>query len=473
MSDSALGDGVPTLRLCSLCRRQIAGETTAGVETVSKPFECVLCLGLLDQDYIEEVAQAVGNKLKESPYDATAFTLALNLPISQVLRETIIKRSRPDLNGILVSVPYKIRNIDAYLPKLRQASGMGAALGTDLQLTITFESEEFTEYDTKFLLEHFPHDFQQSRKRKHYEQSDASPCTKIKVEQMLTRIKEDVARKYVLSSPSRFCSFSVSFERDPVFIAGRYCKFSRSLPQSPWSAEDKTAPKDPGNSVSEKVCELMKGKFGASDARFVASGREDLDVRMLGDGRPFTVELRNCHSTSSLSGTKYLETLQSLESEINRLEPDIQVKYLTRITREEAEQISVGEEDKRKCYVAYCYSTLPLSEEVLTAAAKQAPVNVVQKTPVRVLKRRSLLDRPRTVHSMEMLPVDSHHFLLRLETQAGTYVKEFVHGDFGRTRPSLADLLGVTHGEVDILDLDVDKVDFEWPPSKAEPTVFR
>ncbi|KIH56078.1 TIGR01213 family protein [Ancylostoma duodenale] len=296
---------------------------------------------------------------------------------------------------------------------------MGAALGTDLQLTITFESEEFTEYDTKFLLEHFPHDFQQSRKRKHYEQSDASPCTKIKVEQMLTRIKEDVARKYVLSSPSRFCSFSVSFERDPVFIAGRYCKFSRSLPQSPWSAEDKTAPKDPGNSVSEKVCELMEGKFGASDARFVASGREDLDVRMLGDGRPFTVELRNCHSTSSLSGT------------------------------------------------------LPLSEEVLTAAAKQAPVNVIQKTPVRVLKRRSLLDRPRTVHSMEMLPVDSHHFLLRLETQAGTYVKEFVHGDFGRTRPSLADLLGVTHGEVDILDLDVDKVDFEWPPSKAEPTVFR
>lgn len=71
---------------------------------------------------------------------------------------------------------------------------MSAALGTDLQLTITFESEEFTDYDTKFLLEHFPHDFHQSRKRKHFEQNDASPCTKIKVEQMLTRIKEDVAR---------------------------------------------------------------------------------------------------------------------------------------------------------------------------------------------------------------------------------------------------------------------------------------
>lgn len=67
-----------------------------------------------------QVAASVGKKLKELPYDASACTLALNLPISQTLRETIIKQARPDLNGILVSVPYKIRNIDAYLPKLRE-----------------------------------------------------------------------------------------------------------------------------------------------------------------------------------------------------------------------------------------------------------------------------------------------------------------------------------------------------------------
>ncbi|VDM66579.1 unnamed protein product [Strongylus vulgaris] len=110
---------------------------------------------------------------------------------------------------------------------------------------------------------------------------------------------------------------------------------------------------------------------------------------------------------------------------------------------------------------------------MLACAAKRAPVQIIQKTPVRVLKRRSLLERPRTVHTMEMLPMDSHHFLLRLETQAGTYIKEFVHGDFGRTRPSLADLLGVANGEVDILDLDVDKVDYEWPLVKDTPIVFR
>ena len=37
-------------------------------------------------------------------------------------------------------------------------------------------------------------------------------------------------------------------------------------------------------------------------------------------------------------------------------------------------------------------------------------------------------------------------------TQAGTYVKEFVHSDFGRTCPSVGSLLGC---EADILQLDV------------------
>jgi len=48
------------------------------------------------------------------------------------------------------------------------------------------------------------------------------------------------------------------------------------------------------------------------------------------------------------------------------------------------------------------------------------------------------------------------------------YIKEFVHGDFGRTSPSLGSLLG-TCGRVDILSLDVVEVGLEWPPSLGEP----
>lgn len=34
-------------------------------------------------------------------------------------------------------------------------------------------------------------------------------------------------------------------------------------------------------------------QFGSDEVRFHAEGREDMDVRMLGQGRPFVLEVRN------------------------------------------------------------------------------------------------------------------------------------------------------------------------------------
>ena len=88
-----------------------------------------------------------------------------------------------------------------------------------------------------------------------------------------------------------------------------------------------------------------------------------------------------------------------------------------------------------------------------------------QKTPIRVLHRRPLATRERTIYSMSVQLInagDRRHFLLFLKTQAGTYIKEFVHGDFGRTVPSLGNLLQT---ECDILQLDVLAVELDWPPS--------
>lgn len=72
--------------------------------------------------------------------------------------------------------------------------------------------------------------------------------------------------------------------------------------------------------------------------------------------------------------------------------------------------------------------------------------------------------RPRTVHEMraELLPENPGHFVVHLKTQAGTYIKEFVHGDFNRTVPNLCILMG---RPVDIVALDVDAVELNWPPS--------
>lgn len=193
-------------------------------------------------------------------------------------------------------------------------------------------------------------------------------------------------------------------------------------------------------------------------------GREDIDVRMLGNGRPFVLQLINPKKTVPFRRDMLRATLQHLEDKVNK-NCDVKVlPGLKRITSEQASLIKIGQDEKRKLYTGYCYSMQKLDDCVLKELCHKAPIEVVQKTPVRVLKRRPLLERKRTIFSIAALKSDDFHFLIRLETQAGTYVKEFVHGDFGRTKPSLADLLGIKCGEVDILELDVEGVDMEWPP---------
>ena len=76
-------------------------------------------------------------------------------------------------------------------------------------------------------------------------------------------------------------------------------------------------------------------------------------------------------------------------------------------------------------------------------------------TPVRVMHRRALMSRKKTIHSVKVLQwVNPHFFVIAIESSAGTYIKEFVHGDLGRTNPNIGSLLG-GGGEADILQLDV------------------
>lgn len=139
---------------------------------------------------------------------------------------------------------------------------------------------------------------------------------------------------------------------------------------------------------------------------------------------------------------------------------DVQV-----VSKDETSILKQGEEDKQKCYVAVCWSHDDITDEQIAELAALKDLILQQKTPIRVLHRRPLATRERTVYTMSARLINSedrHHFLLFLKTQAGTYIKEFVHGDFGRTMPSLGNLLKT---ECDILQLDVLSVELDWPPS--------
>lgn len=75
-----------------------------------------------------------------------------------------------------------------------------------------------------------------------------------------------------------------------LFVAGRYRKMSRELCQSPWILKGERMME---GSVSELIVEQVAPHFGvaAGTVVFSSSGREDVDVRCLGKGRPFALEV--------------------------------------------------------------------------------------------------------------------------------------------------------------------------------------
>ena len=58
------------------------------------------------------------------------------------------------------------------------------------------------------------------------------------------------------------------------------------------------------------------------------------------------------------------------------------------------------------------------------------------------------MTREKVVYKLRAELINRHYFVLHMLTSAGAYVKEFVHGDLGRTVPSIGGLLET---EADIL----------------------
>lgn len=97
-----------------------------------------------------------------------------------------------------------------------------------------------------------------------------------------------------VSSPIKLTNYTI--DGPTIFVAGRYRKLSRALSQSPWILESKRMMAD---SVQEIIAHEVTSYFGidsvneAKQLNFMASGREDIDVRCLGNGRPFVLEINS------------------------------------------------------------------------------------------------------------------------------------------------------------------------------------
>lgn len=173
---------------------------------------------------------------------------------------------------------------------------------------------------------------------------------------------------------------------------------------------------------------------------------------MLGSGRPFLLEIQNPRVLPSEMSIKEMELkINSLEGKL------VKVKNLKIVDDQGWNLMREGEAEKQKQYVALVWISRQLEDKDLVTLSSLKDMKVLQRTPVRVLHRRSPLEREKIIHWMnvEKMSESTQYFLLHLCTQAGTYIKEFVHGDLGRTYPSLGSILGC---RAEILQLDVTDV---------------
>ncbi|SBS87847.1 conserved Plasmodium protein, unknown function [Plasmodium ovale] len=120
-------------------------------------------------------------------------------------------------------------------------------------------------------------------------------------------------------------------------------------------------------------------------------------------------------------------------------------------------------EERKKAYKCLIYHSSPMTREkiqgindnVLNYEKNDACVfTIKQKTPIRVLHRRGLIERPRKIYEFNLVFIHEHFSLLYLLTESGTYIKEFITGDRGRTFPNLKYFFG-ENAFVNILNLDV------------------
>ena len=112
---------------------------------------------------------------------------------------------------------------------------------------------------------------------------------------------------------------TVEVQVNSVFFYGRYQKFERGIPQTHW---DCRACRGKGcekcnftgaqylDSVEELIGRPVIEMFDAENAVLHGAGREDIDARMVGTGRPFILEV--------VAPKRRSIDLQALEAEINR-----------------------------------------------------------------------------------------------------------------------------------------------------------
>ncbi|MGB9675705.1 MAG: tRNA pseudouridine(54/55) synthase Pus10 [Candidatus Bathyarchaeales archaeon] len=235
----------------------------------------------------------------------------------------------------------------------------------------------------------------------------------------------------------------VRLQINPLYIAGNYKKLVRGIPQSKWlcsSCRGKGCEKCnwTGKMYIESVEELIEKPFleetGGIKASFHASGREDIDARMLGKGRPFVIEITQ-------PKRRFID-LKKLETAVNTYaRGKVLISDLRFVDKSVIRRLKKGEASQKEYRVIVEFENEVSDEELRLLEEKLANTVVRQRTPLRVLHRRADLTREKYIYEVKVKKLSPKTVEMKIRCQGGLYVKELVTGDEGRTMPSVSEIL--------------------------------
>ena len=236
----------------------------------------------------------------------------------------------------------------------------------------------------------------------------------------------------------------VELQISSLFLYGRYIKKVRGIPQTKWPCRvcrgkgcrrcnftGKMYETSVEEIIAEKAIEAARGE----DESFHGCGREDVDALMLGNGRPFVLEIKNPRIRSL--------NLKKLEDIINtHAEGKVEVRELRFSDKNEVRRLKRA--SFPKVYHAKIVAERELPEEKLKEVVRSLQgKNIKQLTPSRVAHRRAIKIRERKILDIKVIDVAEKNATLEIKAESGTYIKELVSGDEGRTKPSISEMLGI------------------------------
>lgn len=249
----------------------------------------------------------------------------------------------------------------------------------------------------------------------------------------------------------------VRIQINPIFIEGRYNKLVRNIPQTKWPCRKckgrgceacnftgKQYPESVEELLSETALKYSKGY----EAKFHGAGREDIDVRMLGDGRPFVLEIKEPR-------IRKLD-LEKIEREANEAALGKTAYHNLKYTvRKRKAEIKTSSPDTYKVYRALVECEDEIREEDLDKL--QSLHTIQQRTPIRVSHRRADKIREKEVKELSCKYINPHSFEMIIKTEGGLYIKELISSDEGRSQPSVSEILGTPAvcAELDVIEVGI------------------